>query len=645
MKVDIVYPKRAFDEQFDPTHAPPSELIRESVFESQLIERRQYDPQPIVLLLNAQTTEEFEEICGLIRRLHTVENAICRLSDHFYVIINGLTSFAETQKTNDEVTWQRQAEALYELGADEVHILPMDDSLMASRLRSLGGRMLERVRQQLAMVRYEEAQELGNIGSWHYDFVTNQCWWTNHQFEIFGRDPSLGAPKIDEFMSMLHPDDREAYHEEMKKTLYKGLPYQLEYRIIHKELGTRIISCWGKPIFNDEGVLVEKSGVVQDITERRQAENDLGHHEAALRFISDGAPAMMYSLRMDCDEALWVEYYSVGSLENFSHSVPDRGAELKPFVLKHFSQQVYDEILKQCHESARDLAPWSREFHMTDDFGELRCVSGRSMPARLDDGSIIWRGVFYDITEQKKVEEQLQMADRLASIGTLAAGMAHEINNPLSFVMSNLEYTLEEIQRNLICKDSSEVVLALESGLEGAQRISMIVKGLMTYARHSDDLDEVVDLEEAIQTAIRITHSQFRYNTELRLEIESKQVVVGNEGQLCQVFVNLILNALYAMPSDRQSENVITIRLVEQESDSVVCVEIEDNGVGIPSKTQKRLFDPFYSTRAIGQGPGLGLYVSRNMISAMGGRLELESASDSVTVFRVFLNRYVGDHQ
>ncbi len=639
MKVEIVYPKRAFDEQFDKAHATPSELVRVSVVEAELIERRKQDARPVVLLLGTQTSDDFERMCGLMRKLQCVENAVCEFSNHFYVIINGLTSGERLTKSADEDQWHRQAELLYELGADEVHGLAMDELLMAARLHSLGGRMLERVRQQQAAVRYEEAQELGSIGSWHHDFVTNQSWWSNQVYKIFGRDPRRGTPDCNEFRSMLHPEDQLIYYTAVQDCIQNGLPFQLEHRLVHSDESTRIVYCWGTPVINDFGEVAEMSGVLQDITERRQAENDLRHHEAALSFIGEGAPAMMYSLRMDIENALWVDYYSVGSVENFGKTMPIKGERLEPFLRLHHSQELYDEIQRQCIESARELTPWAREFRIEDDFGDSRWISGRSMPARLDDGTVIWRGVLDDVTEQKHLEEQLQMSDRLSSIGTLAAGIAHEINNPLSFVMSNLEYTLEEIQRYTDCQPDNELELALLSGLDGARRISVIVKGLMTYARHSDELDDVVDLDEVIQTAIRMTHSQFRYNTELRLELGFKPMVIGNEGQLCQVFVNLILNALHAMPPDRPRGNLIIVRFLELDSDSIICVEIEDNGEGIPEKMHKRLFDPFYSTKAVGQGTGLGLYVCRNMVTAMGGRLELESTSGAGSVFRVFLNR------
>lgn len=639
MKIEIIHSKVGFDKHHNPALTVPHEMIRETVTEQQLVDRRRYDLQTVCLLLTIEKFGDYEQAYGLICRLIELEGAICVLSSHMYVIVHGLLADRPEGETYDYGLWEDRAEQLYALNVDEVHAVAMRESVISAHLHSLSGRMIERLLFTQMMARHEETQELGCIGSWHYVLDTGQIWWSEQVYQIFARDLNEGAPKFSEFVASVNVDDRPGFREVVDRCMEDGAPFKYEHRIHDGKGRNRTVFSWGKPVFNEFGKVIELTGVVQDITERRLAENDLRHHEAALSFITEGAPAMLYALRMDCENVLWVDYYSLGSIRNFGRRVPVKGERLEPFIQLHYSQELYDEILRQCLESARELTPWSREFRMEDDFGELRWISGRSMPARLDDGCIIWRGVLDDVSEQKRLEEQLQMADRLSSIGTLAAGIAHEINNPLSFVMSNLEYTLEEIPRYVDCQEDNEIELALLSGLDGARRISVIVKGLMTYARQNDDLDEEVDLHVVIQTAIRMTHSQLRYNTELRFELATKPMVIGNEGQLCQVFVNLILNAWHAMPVDRQRGNVIVIRLLELDSDSVVCVEIEDNGVGIPEKMHKRLFDPFYSTKEIGQGTGLGLYVCRNMVSAMGGRLELESTSGEGSVFRVFLNR------
>ncbi len=631
MRIDIIDPQYIAGRGADLVDTESA--FRRSVEVAELCAYRSSAEQAFIVLFSLEESADKKRVLEGVEVLRRQEGRLTHSFTPAYVIVMGLAQIAGTQLEQ----WETLAAEIYRQGADEVHILMMSESLLLERLNALGRRTAERERKLLLAKRFEEAQELGNIGSWHHDLVTGELWWSPQVYRMFGYDAARRLPTFEEMFSYIHPEDRERYREAVERTLQYGEPFDIKTRIFLFHGGMRVFHCSGKPIFDEEGKMIEVSGIMQDVTERRLVEDELRHHEETLHYVSKFAPAALYQLRLDRQQRLWIDFYSLGSVTNFGQNIPKPGSRLEPYLGQYFSDSEMEGLLESCLESARNLTPWSGEFRIPDDSGEIRWVVARSLPTRFDDGSTVWRGILSDATEQKFLEEQLQMADRLSSVGTLAAGVAHEINNPLSFVMSNLEYSLEELRQLDTLQDNDEIELALRAALDGAQRISTIVKGLMTFVRHSDSPDEVIELKDVIQATIRMTGSQFRYDTELRVEMGQDVLVLGNEGQLCQVFVNLLLNALQAMPPERNHGNVITLRVMDAED--MVCVEIEDNGMGLPESMHKRLFDPFYSTKPIGEGIGLGLYVCRNIVTSMGGRLDFESVWGEGSRFRVYLHR------
>ena len=254
-------------------------------------------------------------------------------------------------------------------------------------------------------------------------------------------------------------------------------------------------------------------------------------------------------------------------------------------------------------------------------------------------------GVAQDVTERKQLEENLVFADRMNSVGTLAAGVAHEMNNPLSFVHSNVSFAREEVARCLEelrphpgALDLEEVKAALDDALEGADRVRFIVHDLKTFSRgETEELGEF-DVIEVLEFAVKMASSQARHVARIETDLGAVPPVHGNRARLGQVFLNLIINAVQAMPSDRVAENLVRISARPDESGGV-CVEVEDNGAGIPLEIRRQIFDPFFTTKPVGVGTGLGLSICHNIVSEMGGSIHLESEVGRGSLFRVRLPR------
>jgi signal transduction histidine kinase len=243
--------------------------------------------------------------------------------------------------------------------------------------------------------------------------------------------------------------------------------------------------------------------------------------------------------------------------------------------------------------------------------------------------------------ETLELQSRLMLADRMVSVGTLAAGAAHEINNPLTYVIANLEYAARLIAAppsadiNAAAEARARLRGALHHAREGAERVRQIVKNLRTFSRGDEDHRAPVIVEDIIESSIDMAWNEIRHRARLVREFSPVSAVIANEARLGQVFLNLLINAAQAIPEGRAAEH--RIRVVTREADDRVIVEISDTGVGMPAEVSGRVFDPFFTTKAIGDGVGLGLSICHGIVTTLGGAIEVASAPGQGSTFRVLL--------
>jgi signal transduction histidine kinase len=236
--------------------------------------------------------------------------------------------------------------------------------------------------------------------------------------------------------------------------------------------------------------------------------------------------------------------------------------------------------------------------------------------------------VMEDITEKTRLEEQLMQTEKLSSIGLLAAGVAHEINTPLTGISSYTQILLKEDM------DDDERRRAILKKIEKQTfRASEIVGGLLSFSRLGGSEFTAVDINQIIHDSLSLLDHQFDMNRirVARNMYKALPPVYGNTGKLQQVFVNLFLNARDAMPSGGE------LGIHTGADDSMVVVDISDTGSGIPRENLKRVFDPFFTTKGIGKGTGLGLAVSYGIIQEHGGGIFVESDAGKGTCFTLKL--------
>lgn len=260
----------------------------------------------------------------------------------------------------------------------------------------------------------------------------------------------------------------------------------------------------------------------------------------------------------------------------------------------------------------------------------------------------------------KASQSMLIQQEKLAAIGQLAAGVAHEINNPVGYISGNLSsankylsklenyfLALEEIHKQLpedlalqikSDKKKFKIDLVMEDlvdlfaeSLEGTERIKTIVQGLKSFSRTDSKTPEPVDINECIENAITIVWNEIKYNTQLERDFGELPNIKGFQQQLAQVFMNLLVNASHAI----EKEGVIKIKSYVS-GDSII-VSVCDNGCGIPEKNLKKIFDPFFTTKEAGKGTGLGMSIASDIMQKHGGTLAVQSSVGQGTEFTITL--------
>jgi PAS domain S-box-containing protein len=276
------------------------------------------------------------------------------------------------------------------------------------------------------------------------------------------------------------------------------------------------------------------------------------------------------------------------------------------------------------------------ELRMRGGDGSWRNCELSSRRIALGDGAVMVVSG-RDVTERHRLRAKLVLSDRLVSLGTLAAGIAHEINNPLAYVTANLEVVAESLDEEV---DGGEVhadrKAAIADAREGAERVRKIVRGLRSFSRYEEEKRVPLALPDVIDAAIRLTGNELRHRAVLVRDLAPTPLVLGDDGRLAQVLINLLVNAAHAIPEGHTDANEIVVR-THTDAQGRAVIEIEDTGRGMPPEVAARAFDPFFTTKAVGEGTGLGLSICHGIVTGLGGTIAIESGRERGSVVRVVL--------
>jgi len=255
-----------------------------------------------------------------------------------------------------------------------------------------------------------------------------------------------------------------------------------------------------------------------------------------------------------------------------------------------------------------------------------------------------------DLTERKQMQARLLLADRMVSVGALAAGVAHEINNPLAYVMTNLDMVasrrlpplgarLRELggEPATIGEELGRIVAMLDVAREGSDRMRDIVRDLRTFTRGAgEEKRAAVDVRRVMDASVNLAWNEIRHRARLEKEYGDVPPVLANEARLGQVFLNILVNAAQALEVGDAAQNVIRVHATTEGNGDVV-VQVSDTGPGISPAILDRIFDPFFTTKPVGLGTGLGLWICQGIVTSLGGQITAESRPGEGATFRVVL--------
>ncbi len=294
-----------------------------------------------------------------------------------------------------------------------------------------------------------------------------------------------------------------------------------------------------------------------------------------------------------------------------------------------------------------DKAVINREEQYVDEGGNLKWISSSRIPLYNSIGQVSGLvGLAQDITEQHLIHEQLTQSDKLAAIGQLAAGVAHEINNPMGYINSNLntmskyltkvnEYVEGKDDKTQEDLDDLKEMLedfadAINESLEGTNRVKQIVGDLKSFSRVDKAEKEYANINEGISSTLNVVRNEIKYKAEVKREFGDIPELFCMANQLNQVFMNLLVNAAHSI---KKEMGLITIKTWAD--DKNIYITIADDGAGIPEENRKKLFDPFFTTKEVGKGTGLGLSLSYEIVKRHKGQIDVKSEIGVGTEFTI----------
>lgn len=448
---------------------------------------------------------------------------------------------------------------------------------------------------------------------------------------VLGVEPAelVGSRALD----LVHPDDVP----QLAALREEGDSFTVACRICRKDNGRYVwVESTGRRLRSPlTGEITEVLGVVRDISGRKRAEDHLRRSEENFRALIEGLANAVLVHQNGV-----IVYVNPAGRAYLGYAAPNDLLGVPLLSLVHIDDRdLTTQRLERDQTSGERPGPEDMRLVCRD--GHIVVAEVTSMPVVFDGAASILT-ICRDLTERKGMLAQLRMSERLASVGTLAAGVAHELNNPLAYIINNLAHTRREIARLAItvCPPEEEKAFddlrsAIDEAEQGAGRMGEIIRGLKTFARGDDSRRELVDVEQALESAIRLSWSHIRHRAKLTRSYVPAPRIMGSGVKLEQVFVNLLINAAQALPDGRPgaAEISVAMRLV----DDRVVVEVSDTGCGIPQEDLPCIFDPFFSTKPIGVGTGLGLSICHGIVSSLGGEISVGSELGKGTTFRVSL--------
>jgi PAS domain S-box-containing protein len=481
-----------------------------------------------------------------------------------------------------------------------------------------------------------ETQRLGHIGSWVFDPATGFDHWSEELFKIHGLDPGNGPPNSEQYLAIVHPEDRQFMASMMKRMLSDNAGFDVTKRIMCAGGDVRYIRYVGTAVSDDAAS--RRIGVGIDVTDQEALTQELRRRESALHArehelvaIIQTVPAMLWSMSPS------------GEITHISERCLDySGASLQEIAncgwLSFIHPDDRDATAKAFFRAIETGEPYSVIHRARRADGNYRWHQAQAEPMRDPHGKILqWYGLLMDIDERKRAEDHLRdtriklaKASRLATVAELAASIAHELSQPLMSVLANAQAAKKWLNGSL--PNVTEVNSSLDRSIRDALAAGERMQHIRALFKQESFEKREVDISELLRDVVRIVEEGFQRRAvpiECHFE-ESLPPARIDQIQIQQVFINLIVNALEASEA-RDVAPLVVLRAATFSNG--MLIQVIDNGPGVDDPD--RIFDAFMTTK--NEGMGIGLTVSRSIVEAHGGRLWAENRPEGGARFNVLL--------
>jgi PAS domain S-box-containing protein len=480
---------------------------------------------------------------------------------------------------------------------------------------------LRTVLETLALI----AVSLDNQGNITFcnDYLLNLTGWKRE--EVLGKNW---------FTTFLHPDISDEIKETVfLKTIRTGkLPVHYQNHIITKKKARRLIHWNNTAVRDSQGNVLGITSIGEDITERKQAEEALRESEEKYRDLVENINDAIYAI----DTEGIVTYVS---------PVVEAQTGYRPseIICKRFSEFVYHKDIPFVMDQFKkilsgEISP--SQYRLVKKSGEILWIRSSSRPVFKGDNIVGFRGSFVDITHSKHMEEQLRQAQKMEAIGTLTGGIAHDFNNILGIILGNIELALEDLP------EWNPARLNLEEIRIASLRAKDVVRHLLSFARKTKLEKKPTNIIPIVKESLKLLRSSIPTSIDIRLNIpEDVDTILADPAQINQVLINLCTNADHAMPDG----GVMTVTLKNIELDEKFAVEfpestpgryvkltVTDTGHGISQEDIGRIYDPYFTTKEVGRGTGMGLAVVHGIVKGHNGFINVKSELGRGTTFSIF---------
>ncbi len=556
-----------------------------------------------------------------------------RLQAAFQRVVSGQSEREEAEyrvvRPDGEIRWVRDCATVTRLGR-------------RLRIDGVVSDVTERKRAEQALRRSEaylaEAQRLGRTGSWAWDVATREfVHWSQEHYRLHGLDPQGGTPSWEAMQQFIHPEDRARCLAQIERAVRERTDCEMEYRAVLTDGTMKYIHSIAHPVFNAAGELVEFVGTEMDITERKRAEQALVESHGLLNAVVEGTADAVFVkdlrgryLMINSAGARFIgrpvaEVLGKDDRELFSPETARRLMECDLQVMATGGAQMFEETA-------------------TPAAGVTRTYLSNKSALRDAHGKVIGLiGIARDVTELKRLEEQLRQSQKMEAIGRLAGGVAHDFNNLLTVINGYSELVFSSLGAD---DPNRELVAEVQ---RAGDRAANLTRQLLAFSRRQVLQPEVLSLNTLLEDLLKLLKRLIGEDVELSLVPGAGLGLAKvDRGQFEQAVINLAVNARDAMPLGGrliiETQNAEVDEATAQTHADVrpgryVLMTVRDTGHGMDEATRARVFEPFFTTKEVGKGTGLGLAMVYGFVKQSGGHVEVESEVGRGTAFKVYLPR------